>query len=127
MTQTPTDPIRDEAVRVLAEALCVAGIGHYRDWSHDEAAVVIDPEHALYAADILDASPALAADLRFSISWRLAVAALPEGYAMECLKRSTLGWTAVAWSVASDNYLRATDDDETQALAALAAKLGSGK
>ena len=63
MTQTPTDPIRDEAVRVLAEALDPVGVLGGK------------PE---FAANIAMRHPTLARRLALGTAWDAAVAALPE-------------------------------------------------
>lgn len=111
--QTPTDLIRDEAVRVLAEALDPVGVLGGK------------PE---FAAGIAMRHPTLAADLRFAVSWRLAVAALPEGWDIQML------WGTVTderWGVsagpfpskAGDPFEVAGGPTPELALAALAAKL----
>jgi predicted RNase H-like HicB family nuclease len=64
----------------LAAAICDAGTGHYRDWSHDEAAAVMDPDHEGAAAAILDADPHLAQDIADGQALRLLREAKPYGF-----------------------------------------------
>ena len=113
-----TDPIRDEAVKVLAEAL-EQSIGMLRR----------RPEKAQeVAAAILDASPTLARRLALGTAWDAAVAVLPEGWTMKLDSSAPTYWWAVARPDDDGRWL-VTDGFPTPelALAALAAKLGSGK
>ena len=63
----------------LAEAICIAGTGHYRDWSHDEAAAVMDPDHTGASAAILAAAPNLAQDIADGEALRLLRRAADDG------------------------------------------------
>ena len=115
---TPTDPIRDEAVKVLAEAL----------QTYSGAVPLV----AVAMADgILDTSPTLARRLAFGTTWDAAVAALPRGWEGPFLGPDGASWTAAAYEpapfgVEADGAHFDADTPEL-ALAALAAKLGSGR
>ena len=147
MTQTPTDPIRDEAVKVLAEALHEARIG----CSPFAGTVMVSPSgastlervamppcgpiyHRHDGEHLLDASPTLARRLAFGTAWDAAVAALPPRWELVLRQMQDDHPMAEAWDPhypalhepAQPRYYEDADSPEL-ALAALAAKLGSGK
>lgn len=120
--QTPTDPIRDEAVKVLAEALHAAEFDCWPEPGECRA-----DAHAVDAGRTLDASPTFAADLCFAAAWRAAVAALPERDFFVLQRIWDGRWQT--YHMATSSQPRSSDIHPTPelALAALAAKLGSGK
>ena len=134
MTQTPTDPIRDEAVKVLAEAFwnldneMVSQVGWMHGGPEDRSVREV-------AEAFLDASPTLAADLCFAAAWRAAVASLPDGWRMQSVYMAAESidderWCATAYGPEDLEWVdpkRGYGPTPESALAALAAKLGSGK
>ena len=107
--------IRDESIRTLAEAL------HHYSGSVPAVAVGM-------AEGILVASPTLATDLDLGTAWRMAQAALPDGWVFKALTywRDDDSWQAQAM----DRRMRNLDDfrhgsgpTPTEALVALAAAL----
>ena len=118
---TPTDPIRDEAVRVLAEALDPVGVLGGK------------PE---FAANIAMRHPTLARRLALGTAWDAAVAALPEDGSLIVGRYQWHGrepeyeaaFESQRYRCGESAIHTAADADTPElALAALAAKLGSGK
>lgn len=112
-----TDPIRDEAVKVLAEAF-------------DERADDFEQDPGVNARLMLDASPTFARRLALGTAWDAAVAALPEGMDGPNIihyEDYTGARSWIAEAGVSPNGARVWADAPELALAALAAKLGGGK
>lgn len=118
--------IRDESTRTLAEALV-------EDRSLRSLSNRVGRLNRVWyermAAELLAASPTLAADLDLGTAWRMAQAALPEGYAGPVLyPRLPDLWHATAADMRFAVALRADDlsatgPTPTEALVALAAAL----
>ena len=130
-TSTPTDPIRDEAVKVLAEALHAAEFDCWPEPGECRA-----DAHAVDAGRTLDASPTLARRLAFGTAWDAAVAALPEDGSLIVGRYQWHGrepeyeaaFESQRYRCGESAIHTAADADTPElALAALAAKLGSGK
>ena len=105
---TPTDPIRDEAVKVLAEVLAIV-----QPPDPEWVAGIADPPSVPsanwpgWATALLDASPTLARRLALGTAWDAALATMPDD--------------------AADRLRREEQSIMLRATRALAAKLGSGK
>lgn len=134
-----TDPIRDEAVKVLAETVrkvlyCIeTDRPDVFQWASN------DDEGMDFLSGMLvqhlSASPTLARRIALGTAWDAAVAALPEGWRMQAVYMAAESidderWCATAYGPEDLEWVdpkRGYGPTPELALAALAAKLGSGK
>lgn len=126
---TPTDPIRDEAVKVLAEALwnldneMVSQVGWMHGGPEDRSVREV-------AEAFLDASPTLARRLALGTALDTVLAAPPDddSFFFNLDRINDLRpWRWVA-AISSESCDKTAEEPTPElALAALAAKLGSGK